>query len=153
MSIRTFPLDEILSASTGRLVADRHIDSMYDLIGHVTGDRGITTIGIAAMAKPVREFLLQEFPHLTNVETSSLDRGLAFASTKRDREVSNILSMAACRLWVDRMARRISQANFDVPQMSNTQPRDMMDDIDYIQKVNPNAQIIPVVVGDQKEGQ
>lgn len=148
MTTRTFPLDEVLSASTGRLVADRHMDALYDLFGHVLNDQGISTIGLACMADTVRQFLLQQFPELANVETESLDRGLEAAFLRQKDEVQKILAMSACRLWVDRMAERIGKTSFDVPQMPGTQPRTLMDDIDYVREVNPNAQIFPVVMDD-----
>lgn len=39
---RDFPLDEILTISTGRLVARRHMDAVYDVLNHLTGDNLFT---------------------------------------------------------------------------------------------------------------
>jgi hypothetical protein len=37
MSAKTFHISDILSVTTGRLVSNRHIDGVYDVIGHLVG--------------------------------------------------------------------------------------------------------------------
>jgi hypothetical protein len=39
---RAFPLDEVLTVSTGRLVARRHMDAVYDVLNHLIGDNLMT---------------------------------------------------------------------------------------------------------------
>lgn len=39
---REFPLDEVLTISTGRLVARRHMEAVYDVLNHLTGDNLFT---------------------------------------------------------------------------------------------------------------
>jgi len=39
---RDFPLDEVLTISTGRLVARRHMDAVYDVLNFLTGDNLFT---------------------------------------------------------------------------------------------------------------
>jgi len=39
---REFPLDEVLTVTTGKLVARRHMDAVYDVLNHLTGDNLLT---------------------------------------------------------------------------------------------------------------
>jgi len=39
---RMFPLDEVLTITTGRLVARRHMDAVYEVLNFLTGDNLMT---------------------------------------------------------------------------------------------------------------
>lgn len=39
---RSFPLDEVLTITTGKLVARRRMDAVYDVLGFLTGDQLFT---------------------------------------------------------------------------------------------------------------
>jgi hypothetical protein len=64
-----YPLDEVLSVSTGFLVADRSVEALYDLMGFLTEDTGITTLGLAAAVKSCAAELKRQFPELERVTT------------------------------------------------------------------------------------
>lgn len=146
MNTRTFPIDEILSVSTGRLVADRHVDALYDLIGHIANNDGVSTIGLTVLADPTKKFLLEQFPELDRTETDSLDRGLDAARKRGNgrREIENILCLSACRLWTDRMTELVGKHEFAVSQMQNSRPRGLQDDIDHMIQLNPNADVMVI---------
>lgn len=42
MDAREFPLDEVLTVTTGCLVARRHMDAVYDVLNFLTGDNLFT---------------------------------------------------------------------------------------------------------------
>lgn len=142
MSTKQFNISDILSVSTGRMVADRGMEGLYDILGHMTNDHGITTIGLMMVADSCKSYMLETFPNLNAVEDESLNRGMEAASSRENSEVASILSQAVCRLWVDRMAELVGQTDFDVPSMENVEPRDFMDDIRDVQNINPNAKIV-----------
>jgi hypothetical protein len=66
---RPFPLSDILSVTTGRLLSRRHMDGLYELLNYMTGDdlmthqlpRAVDTCGPA---------LLDQHPQLRGVEPS-----------------------------------------------------------------------------------
>ncbi|MHB9857624.1 DUF7736 domain-containing protein [Streptomyces sp. YIM S03343] len=61
-----FPLADILSVTTGKLLSHRHMDGIYDILSHMTGQSLFThQLGDACdKAKPA---LLEQHPHLTDV--------------------------------------------------------------------------------------
>lgn len=136
--IRTkrFQIDEVLSVSTERLVAKRHMDAIYDLLGWIFADDGITTVGIAMKSGEARAFLLAQFPELETVETATLFLAAdEHASNERRREL--------CGEWVERAAALLGKREFDVPQMGGGAP-DLAAQIGYVRRHNPNVEIVAV---------
>jgi hypothetical protein len=54
---RQFHISDILSVSTGALLSSRRMDDIHDIMRHIVGDDGISTIGLAANAEEARQFL------------------------------------------------------------------------------------------------
>ena len=64
---REFDLGDVLTITTGRLVAARHIDAVYDLLGYMTGDT-LWTHQLPRAADECRPRLLEQHPALAEVE-------------------------------------------------------------------------------------
>ena len=64
---RAFHLGDLLSVTTGRLVAPRHIEAMYDLLGFMTGDN-LFTHQLPRACDECAPALLEQHPDLKAVE-------------------------------------------------------------------------------------
>src|SRR4051794_16183991 len=72
---RSFPTDEVLTISTGRLVAHRHIDAVYDLLNYMTGD-SLFTHQLPRAERVCGPVLLAQHPILATVEVPESFGGL-----------------------------------------------------------------------------
>ena len=63
---RDFDLADILSIATGRLLSHRHMDGIYDILNHLTGDN-LFTHQLPRAADTCRGPLLAQHPQLTDV--------------------------------------------------------------------------------------
>ncbi|MET8080054.1 hypothetical protein [Streptomyces sp. NPDC005303] len=63
---RTYALDDILTVTTGRLLSRRHMDGLYDLLNHMTGDN-LMTHQLPRAADACTPALLEQHPQLRDV--------------------------------------------------------------------------------------
>lgn len=61
-----FPLADILSVTTGRLLSHRHMDGIYDILGYMTGDT-LFTHQLPRANDACKPVLLQQHPQLEGV--------------------------------------------------------------------------------------
>ncbi len=66
--MRTFNLADVLSITTGVLLSDRLIEGVYDILGYMTNDPYITTLGLVAVADASKDELLRQHPQLAVIE-------------------------------------------------------------------------------------
>ncbi len=66
MTTARFHLGDILSVTTGRLVSNRHIDGVYDVLNHMTGDN-LFTHQLPRAADECAPHLLRQHPDLADV--------------------------------------------------------------------------------------
>lgn len=66
MTSRPYPLADILTVTTGRLLSHRHMDGLYDLLGYMTGDN-LFTHQLPRAADVCGPALLAQHPQLANV--------------------------------------------------------------------------------------
>ena len=71
---REFDLGDILSITTGILVADRKMDAVYDILNYMTGDN-LFTHQLGRAADECRPWLLRQHPQLEKVTAESLEDG------------------------------------------------------------------------------
>ena len=64
---RQFELGDVLTITTGRLVASRHIEAVYDLLGFMTGDT-LWTHQLPRVAEECKPHLVAQHPWLAEVE-------------------------------------------------------------------------------------
>jgi hypothetical protein len=72
VSIHTFPIDEILTVTTGRLVAHRGMDAVYEILNFLTGEN-LYTHQLVRAAPICAKFILQVYPELAKISTTDLD--------------------------------------------------------------------------------
>lgn len=66
MTIRQFHLGDILSVTTGRLVSPRHMDGVYDILNHMTGE-SLFTHQLPRVSEEAAPVLLRQHPQLAEV--------------------------------------------------------------------------------------
>ena len=93
-SDQIFPLNVVLSVTTGRLLCE--VTDLYRIMGHITGDPYITTIGLVACADVARESIYSQYPEL----------GITM---DRSDELSNLVSVhggeTGCFIWVESLMK------------------------------------------------
>lgn len=67
MNARHYPLDDILTVTTGRLLSRRHMDGLYDLLDYMTGD-SLMTHQLPRAADACSPALLAQHPQLRDVQ-------------------------------------------------------------------------------------
>lgn len=72
--IREFPLGDILSVTTGRLVSRKHIGGIYEVLNFMTG-ASLLTHQLPRAAKSCGPELLRQLPQLVEVEVPEGLRG------------------------------------------------------------------------------
>jgi len=121
--IKTFNLSDVLSVSTGRLLSDRHMEGVYDLIGHLVNDNGVTTIGIAALSGRCKAFMLETFPKLADADLALLDSMMEGANNAQMNEI--------CAQWIATQEEKLGRT-FEVPQIPNIGGQEFEDDLNAL---------------------
>ncbi len=67
MEKKKFHIGDILSITTGRLVSNRHIDGVYDILNFMTGDN-LFTHQLPRAAEECRPSLIGQFPQFESTE-------------------------------------------------------------------------------------
>ena len=67
MATRTFPLADVLSITTGRLLSRSHMDGIYGILSYMTG-QDVYTHQLGNAADKAKPALLQQHPHLADVQ-------------------------------------------------------------------------------------
>lgn len=69
---KTFHVGDIISVTSGRLVAPRLMDAMYDLLNWLTND-ALMTHQLFRASQECRGFLRETFPDLVSIEVPPFD--------------------------------------------------------------------------------
>ncbi len=94
---RDFDLSDILSVTDGRLVSDRHIEGVYDILNYMTGDN-LFTHQLPRASRACEPVLLVQHPQL-----AGCGEGVEFdAEDIEDRK-------AQIEAWVDDMKARYGE--------------------------------------------
>lgn len=101
--VRLFPLDVVLSITTGRLVASNHIQAVYEILDYMTCDN-LYTHQLPRAGTECKPWLLRWHPKLTEVRLWLLDQLLEEVAKGDSRVVDDIIAgkdkMEACQVWV-----------------------------------------------------
>lgn len=125
---RTFDLSDVLTVTTGALISTRQVDGLYDIMGYVTGDESISTIGLAMMADSAKQTILQQHPQLASVTFPDIKK---VAASDREKFISDWLSKQKATFGE---TLSISPAKISL-QLS------LDEQIDYVKGINPNIQV------------
>lgn len=139
---KRFPLDEVLSISTGRLVAARHIDAIYEILNWMTGD-SLFTHQLGRACQECRPWLLRWFPELEKATG-------ALALLDADVELEG--PTKGCALWVGKLALMGLPQHYDLPRI----PADDHERKDAIQEAVElfgEDRVIVVQPGDGRGGE
>jgi hypothetical protein len=79
---RDFPLADILSITTGRLLSHRHMDGVYEILNHLTGDN-LMTHQLPRAAETCRPALIAQHPFLVDLTVAEAEtkHGTSFPVT------------------------------------------------------------------------
>lgn len=130
MATKQFHVGDLLSVTTGRIVARRHVDALYDLLGHMTGDSPFTH-QLPRFGDECKPWLYRWFPELESVDDGILGDMIDIHGPEK-----------GCETWVDAMvSSRGIREWYDVPQI----PKDDHSrrcPIEELRQMAPDAQII-----------
>lgn len=65
-STKEFPIDDVITGVTGRLVSRRHVAALYDLYGFMTGESGLMTHQLPRAADECEASLAAQFPEFVD---------------------------------------------------------------------------------------
>ena len=91
---RPFSLATVLTITTGRLVAEDGIDSMYEILNYMTRDN-LYTHQLLRASGECKPWLLRWHPKLAEVRTWLLDQLIEESTKESDRTADE-----ACKMWV-----------------------------------------------------
>jgi hypothetical protein len=135
MSTRSFHLGDILTVTTDRLVSPRHMDGVYDLLNHMTGD-SLFTHQLGRASDECKPHLLAQHPDLAGIEVPDFD------AIRRDR----------VKAWVDEwLARQVAQFG-EYRDVTPMRPEDhtVINPLTELAMNYPNVTVVPVVLpGDE----
>jgi hypothetical protein len=140
--MRNFDLSDVLSVTTGALVSTRHVNGVYDIVGYVAGDRGVTTIGLVMLHERVAAAILDQHPELNNV---------TFPYDMISEEMDTHDRQAAIDNWLAEQRRRFAES-LPVAPMGEPLVLSLEDQVGYIRAINPTAQVIVVGALDKETG-
>lgn len=123
MTTKQFHISDVLSVSTGALVSNRRMDGIYDIMGHIVGDDGISTIGLAANADAAKKFLEEKMPWVKEVQFPKMAEGLT--NEERGQFVDRFVKEAAAKYG----------EYHDVGQMAQRPDVSLAADLNYVAKV------------------
>jgi hypothetical protein len=87
MTSRTFHLGDVLSVMTGRLVSPRHIDGVYDILNHLTGE-SLMTHQLPRASREAEPVLRERFPDLATIEVPEFTGGMPEVMAWLDEQVA-----------------------------------------------------------------
>ena len=101
MQTKDFDISDVLSVTTGSLVAERGMEGIYDIMGWMTQDPGITTLGLLAQSQPCKDALLSQHPELVGVEVPDWD---SFVPVEASREQELEIKKREIDYWLTEQA-------------------------------------------------
>jgi hypothetical protein len=106
---RAFPLADILSVTTGKLLSRRHMDGIYDILSYMT-EQDLMTHQLGDACDKAKPALLEQYPQLTDVRPpDGLDKHDLMA-------------------WLSNAEREHGDA-FEVQPLASWQHRDPIEDL------------------------
>jgi hypothetical protein len=69
---RNFDISDVLSITTGKLVSTRHVDGVYDILNHMTGDN-LFTHALPRASRACAPVLLDQHPQLKEVDAADVN--------------------------------------------------------------------------------
>jgi hypothetical protein len=125
---RMFDLGDVLSVTTGKLVAPRHIDAMYDLLGFMTGDT-LWTHQLPRACDECAPELLRQHPQLAQVQPPS-----------EFRDADHVWSWLAAQKRIH--GDQVSVAPLAASDHTSINP------VAELKMMRPDAEVITVVVAE-----
>jgi len=73
MKTKKFPLADVLSMTTGKLLAP--IGNLYKVVGYISGaDGNVWTHELPGLSKKYKPYILEKYPELKNVNADNVNR-------------------------------------------------------------------------------
>jgi len=133
---RDFHLSDVLSATTGRLVSTRHMDGIYDIMGFVTGDPGISTIGLAMEFERVKGEILNQHPQLRDAAATFPNLDSISDRKKREQAIAG---------WLDQQVKKFGET-LEIKPAQVAIALDLDEQTDFVRSINPKINITPIVI-------
>jgi hypothetical protein len=65
--LKAFHLGDLISITDGHLVAPRHMDAIYDILGYLAEDDGLTTIALPMVGRIMEPVVREQHPFLNDI--------------------------------------------------------------------------------------
>ena len=152
METKSFSLGDVLSITTGRLVSERHIDGVYDILNFMTGDN-LFTHQLPRAMEECRPFLLKQFPELAEAGTPAnlarLDELIEGAECRNEPPENGVA------MWLQWMAEPGTcnlKASYEVQQIPRDahQLKDPLEEL--VTMVGPSKVVVVAVSGNEGGG-
>ncbi len=106
MARELFTIAEVLTITTGKLVAPEGMDAVYRVIGWMTKDKHVTTLGLLAYAKKCKNAILEQYPELIGIKAPSAPE--SWSDDQLERYYSQ---------WVDLVSREVCRKFYAIAQI------------------------------------
>jgi hypothetical protein len=136
---KQFHIGDLISVTTGQLVSPNHIDGVYDVCDHVTGEQHMIH-QLPRARETVTPWLFHQHPWLKDIDVPEFDI---------PSEGSSEDAMRIVLTWVDQVAARYGEFH-DVAPM----PFGMYvgrEPITELQEMAPQAQIITIEIDEETQ--
>lgn len=118
---KKFHVGDLLSITTGRLVSNRHMEGIYDILNHMTGDN-LFTHQLGRASKECKPYLLVWFPELAKADTSKNMARLC--ELIENAEANHEPPQVGVDIWIKWMSERC-QCGFKMEYEVGQIPRDV----------------------------
>jgi hypothetical protein len=85
MQVKSFHISDILSITTGRLLSNRHMDGVYDILNFMTGE-SLFTHQLPRASITCQPFLVAQFPQLATDELRAEVAAMCDSLDSRDKD-------------------------------------------------------------------
>lgn len=130
MTARRFHLGDVLSVTTGRLLAPRGMDALYDLLNFMTGDN-LFTHQLPRASDECAPALLEQHPDLKAVEVPDKFRDTAHVEQ-----------------WLAEQVAQFGECRMVAPLAEGDHTR--IDPLTELSMIAPNAPVIAVQILDEE---
>ena len=131
---KTFHIGDILTAMTGRLVSPSHVDGLYGILDHMTGE-SLMTHQLPRGSREVEDILRERFPDLAAIEIPD------WSDVPVEQRKDAVLT------WLGEMAAEHGETREVAPLDEDDHTH--IDPIAELKMMRPDAEIIPVQIGDE----
>lgn len=133
---REFDLSDVLSVTTEHLVPDCDMKRLHDIMGFLTGDPDIKTLGLVMQADAAKEIIFKQHPELENISVPSNLPSVP-SNLPEDEKKYDRLMKAWVNTQIEKFGKRISLKPTNIPLAITFDEQG-----DYVRDSRPDAKVL-----------